>query len=178
MQIINHQSSFINDRYKVSVIGLGNELRGDDGIGVHAIRMLQGMLPSEVPCQEIGSAVLQAQDLLEASQTVIVIDAVRAGSTPGTILLMDVADARLNHSDSLHDLSIPGLLRLIPQERRPRALVVGIEPQTTDYALTLSNPVAYALPKIQYIVTQMVDLLSRHQVSLEALHEAITAELP
>ena len=67
-------------KFKVLVLGLGNELLTDDGVGVHVLRTLQKQPPANgVLFAEIGTAILHSQHLLEQAETVIAIDAVRAG---------------------------------------------------------------------------------------------------
>ncbi len=95
---------------------------------------------------------LQAQDLFEQSKHIIAIDALKAGGPPWSLYLMDATDARLSRAYSLHHLSLPGLLRMMPASRRPRVSVIGIEPRDLDYGLTLSNPVADTLDRITQCV--------------------------
>ena len=138
------------------VIGLGNELMADDGVGVHAVRRLGRILPANIPCVEIGTATLKAQTLCEEADLVVAIDAVQAGGRPGSVYVFDPTDAVLPGADSLHDLSLAGLMRMIPPDQRPRALVVGVEPARLDYALSLSPPVEAALPDVIETVCQLV----------------------
>lgn len=127
------------------ILGLGNVLMSDDGLGVHAVRALveRGLSPDR--CIEIGTAVLKAQGLLEEADSVIAIDAIQADGPPGTMYCMDIDDAALSRRETLHDLSITGVLRLIPEDKRPRVRVVGIEPERLDYGMTLSETVAGAM---------------------------------
>lgn len=127
------------------VLGLGNVLMSDDGLGVHAVRALldRGMSPDR--CVEVGTAALKAQGLLEEAESVIAIDAIQAGGRPGTLYDMNIDDAALSRRETLHDLSIVGVLQLIPADKRPRVRVVGIEPQCLDYGMDLSETVAEAM---------------------------------
>lgn len=58
---------------------------------------------------------------------------------------MNIDDAALSRRETLHDLSIVGVLQLIPADKRPRVRVVGIEPQCLDYGMDLSETVAEAM---------------------------------
>jgi hydrogenase maturation protease len=137
------------------ILGLGNVLMSDDGVGVHAVRALvsEGLSPHQ--CIEVGTAVLKAQELLEEAESVIVIDAIQANGKPGTVYCMDAHDAALSRRETLHDLSIAGVLRLIPKAMRPRVQIVGVEPDCLDYGMSLSNTVAEAmtplLTKVKYL---------------------------
>ncbi len=138
------------------ILGLGNELMSDDGLGVHAVRALveQGMSPDR--CVEVGTAALKAQGLLEEAESVIAIDAIQADGRPGTLYCMDIDDVALSRRETLHDLSIAGVLRMIPEDKRPKVRIVGIEPECLDYGMDLSQTVAEAmmplLTKIQCLV--------------------------
>ena len=141
---------------RIAVIGLGNELMADDGVGIHAIRRLRTVLPPEAPCVEIGTASLQAQDICEQSDIVIALDAVQANGSPGSVYLLDITDVATPEAESLHSLSLAGVIRLIPPARRPRVLVVGVEPARVEYSLTLSEPVEAALPRVICVVCEIV----------------------
>lgn len=148
---------------EVLVLGLGNELLTDDGVGVHAVRKLQHELSMEgVVAAQVGTAILHAQDLLEQAVCVIAIDAVRAGDKPGAIYRFDIDQARLDQPASLHDLGIVGVMRLIPQPDRPAVTILGIEPETIDYGMELSPAVGAVLPRVVEITRDMVtEILSR-----------------
>lgn len=148
-------------RTRIAVIGLGNELMADDGVAIHAVRQLRDVLPAEVPCVEIGTAVLQAQAMCEQTDTIVAIDAVYADGPPGAVYTFDLTEQSRPKADSLHNLSLAGLLSMIPVDERPRVVVVGVEPATIDYALELSEPVGAALPEVVRIVSSIVE--SIHQ---------------
>jgi hydrogenase maturation protease len=151
-------------KIEVLVLGLGNELLTDDGVGIHAVRMLGQEPPMEgVVVAQAGTAVLHAQDLLEQAAFVIAIDAVRAGDKPGSIYRFDIDQARINQSVSLHDLGIVGVMQLIPQQARPAVTILGIEPGSLNYGMELSPAVGAALPRVVRIVRDMItEILSRN----------------
>lgn len=143
------------------MIGLGNELMADDGVGIHAIRRLRDVLPAETPCVEIGTATLRAEALCEQVDIVIAIDAVHADGRPGSVYVLDIDDVAMPEVDSLHSLSLAGLMHFIPQDRRPRVLVVGVEPACLVYGLALSEPVEAALPHVIRVVCEIVKASGR-----------------
>jgi len=142
---------------RIAVIGLGNELMADDGVGVHAIRRLREILPADVSCVEIGTASLRAQAVCEQAQIVIAVDAVQAGGPPGSVYVFDIADASIPRAESLHSLSLAGLIRLIPPAERPQVVVVGVEPARVECSLTLSEAVEVALPRVIHVVKEIVE---------------------
>ena len=81
---------------KILVAGVGNLLRGDDGFGVAAAhRLLEQQLPAEVRVIEVGiGGIHLVQELMELTDSLIVLDAIDFGREPGTVLVVrpEVAD--------------------------------------------------------------------------------------
>src|SRR5664280_160444 len=74
------------------VIGCGNLLASDDGVGIEIVRRLQEMeLPQGVQIVEAGTPGLQLLDIWEKAEQVIIVDAVRSGEPVGTIHCFDAA---------------------------------------------------------------------------------------
>ena len=152
-----------NKQIEVLVLGLGNELLTDDGVGVHVVRMLQKETVIEgVVVAEVGTAIIHAQHLLEQAACVIAVDAVQAGDKPGAIYRFDIDQAPLNQPASLHELGIVGLMQLIPEQDRPEVTILGVEPEKIDYGMELSLAVQAALPRVVQTVREMImKILSR-----------------
>jgi hydrogenase maturation protease len=131
------------------IAGLGNERLRDDGAGIHAVRELAKAPPRGVEIAEVGTAVLHAHYILEWATRILVIDAMKAGGEPGTIYLLGGRDLeRRRQMTSLHELSLLGVLRFLPEENTPDLVVLGIEPAVIDYGKELSSEVARAVPKV------------------------------
>ena len=144
---------------RILIVGIGNALLQDDGVGVHAVRELIKDPPSGVMCVEVGTAVLDALHLIEWADKILVIDAMKAHGAPGTIYLSDVREIQETKVEaSLHELSFLNVLRLLsPDSKIPQISVMGIEPESIDYGLELSPTVRAALPKIMLVITDMVE---------------------
>lgn len=138
------------------IVGLGNVLLMDDGVGVHAVRALQLKPPAGSQVVEVGTAVLDALDLLEAADLVLALDAIQSGGTPGTIYRLDPAGLELKKTGtSLHELDLLAALRMLPADKRPRVIVLGVEPARIDYGLELTPEVAAALPEFLDVVQRV-----------------------
>ena len=133
---------------KVLVLGMGNLLLGDEGIGVHAAQtLMRSELPEGVKVLDIGTAILDSLLDLEDADFVIVIDAVKADGTPGTIYRVPFSDMqRPENIASMHGFDLSRVLALAGRETFPEVLVIGVEPAVIDWSLELSPPVAEALP--------------------------------
>jgi hydrogenase maturation protease len=131
------------------ILGLGNLLLTDDGVGIHAVRALAADPPPGVLLREVGTAVFDALPALECASRVIAIDAIDAGQPPGTVVRfeLDPADAPPT-PPSLHDLDLPALVRSMPEARRPPVVVVGIQPAVVSLGTALSPVVSASLPAL------------------------------
>ena len=98
----------------VRVIGCGNPLVSDDGVGVRVIEELkQTVLPSDVELITAGNDPFRVLDMLRGVDKVIIVDAA-AGATPGEIMRLTPKDIELSKKTgfSLHHVSIAQVLEL------------------------------------------------------------------
>jgi len=133
------------------VLGLGNVLCGDDGLGVVAVHLLQRryQVPDGVSVLDGGTLGLSLLPQLEDARQVILIDAIRADGPPGSLVRLEGDDvapavaARL----SVHQVGVVDLLDGAHwRERYPTRLVLlGLVPQTLELGLKRSVPVEAAL---------------------------------
>jgi hydrogenase maturation protease len=135
----------------VLVLGLGNFLRGDEGLGVHALRRLVERydLSPEVEAIDGGTLGLGLLPYLENASALLVIDAVQAGRPPGSLIRLqdDEIMPALAVKLSLHQA---GLRELLATSRLmgtcpPTVVLWGIEPGHTGWSTELSAPVAASL---------------------------------
>lgn len=141
----------------VLIIGIGNALLGDEGLGVHVARKLleQKALPTQVEVLEAGTALLDFLPEMARYSRVILVDAVRAGREPGTLYRAElVCDSGLelgsNPLLSLHEwglcetLLVAERLGLLPR----RLTLVGAEPESIAPRLELSPVLGRAAEQI------------------------------
>jgi len=132
------------------VLGLGNQLLGDEGVGVHAAEeLLSGRLPSDVVVLDVGTAVLDALPAMEVAQRIVVVDAVRANQAPGTVYRVPFDEMR--HPQvigSVHGFDLSRVLALSGRADVPEVVVIGVEPESIDWSLELSPPVREAMPAV------------------------------
>ena len=132
---------------RLLIVGLGNVLMGDDGVGVHAVRALLEEPIAGVTAVEVGTAVFDALHLFEECDVVLALDAIQAGEEPGAVyqLVPDDAAARAPGS-SMHELGVRDALAMLPSEKRPRLVVLGVEPHTIACGMELSARIEAILP--------------------------------
>ncbi len=141
----------------ILVLGVGNILLRDEGVGVHVVRALQDVaLPAGVELYDGGTAGFALIDVLANRQKVIVIDAVDAGRPAGTVLRLTPRDLgdQPGVKLSLHEVSFAETLRAAEQlGLAPREVVIlGVQPQTVAYGLDLSPQIAGLIPQIVELV--------------------------
>jgi len=156
-----------SENTRIAIIGLGNLLLADDGVGVHAVRALKQNCPAGIVIAEAGSAILHCQHLLEDADHVIAIDAAHADGPPGTIYHFRADDVQIDQQFSLHDLGIIGVLKLIPDHLRPTVHIIGVEPEIIDYSMELSPTVGAVLPQLLEAVRRTVNEITQrdHQAA-------------
>lgn len=135
-------------RKKILVLGMGNLLLQDEGVGVHAAQALMRQdLPGCVKVLDIGTAILDALTDLEEADFIIVVDAVKADGIPGTVYRVPFSEMeRPEVIGSMHGFDLSRVLALSGRKTAPEVLVIGVEPGIIDWSMELSPPVAEALP--------------------------------
>lgn len=136
------------------VIGLGNLLRGDDGVGVRLAQMLaKESWPDDVEMVDGGTPGLGLIPLLEGRQRVILVDAADIGQPPGTFRRFTLEDVVLTgaelhlaiHAAGLREaLLLATALKMVPDQ----VVIFGVQPANIDWRNRLSPPVEAALPEL------------------------------
>lgn len=144
------------------VLGAGNELMKDEGVGVHAIRALQAELPrlnNAVELIDSGTSP-DLNHLVQGADKLIIIDAVKGSCEPGTIYRF-TADQIVNDTGvttSLHQMGIIESLRMMELTggRPTQTVVIGVEPAEIDIGLELSQHIQTRMPKIIQTVLEEI----------------------
>lgn len=145
------------------IIGLGNRLMTDDGVGLEALRAFEEAydLPDGVDLLDGGTLGLDLLVHLEGYPRVLMADCVTVGHPPGTVLRLEGDDIPRAFAQCLspHQMGLTDLLAVLElQGRLPEALVVlGVEPESIEPGLELSAPVRAALPRL---AREMADTLA------------------
>ena len=142
----------------ILVLGLGNVLLRDDGVGVRVVESLQQhfAFPATVALLDGGTLGLDLLPWLDGLQGLVVVDAVAFGRAPGQISHLEGADVRecLHLKMSPHQVGLRDLLAAASLLGRKPARVVlwGAEPERLDPGTELSPTVAGALPALRQAV--------------------------
>lgn len=143
------------------VVGVGNEMMRDDGVGVVAARALQGeSLGEGVRVVELGARGLDLICEMEGVTRVIVIDAVKTGGEPGSIYRFTPEEARSVNSrtSSLHGIDLLDVLELAAVTKiRPQVVIVGVEPEEVAPGQSLSEAVRSRVAQVVEVVKDLID---------------------
>jgi hydrogenase maturation protease len=132
------------------VLGIGNVLLRDEGIGCHVVHALEGIPLPNVKIIDGGTCpdVLQFP---EDADKLIIVDAVKGGGRPGQIYRFHLEDITLEQKPflSLHDVSLVDSLMLIQLWHNiGEAVVIGVEPGEINWGLELSPELQEKMPQI------------------------------
>ncbi len=145
------------------VLGLGNALRGDDGVGPAVIEWLERQeLPGSVETIDGGTSGLDIVSILMGRERAIIVDAADVGRAPGAWVRFTPDGARLKDNDtalSLHAagpadaLALGAALNMLP----PTIIIYGVQPQSLDWSTQLSDEVQAAVTKVgQAILAEVI----------------------
>jgi len=150
---------------KTLVLGIGNDLLADEGVGVHAVRRLQGEMGerADVELLDGGTLSFTLAGPIAGADHLIVIDATQLHAAPGTVRLFrnEEMDEFLNAGKrkSVHEVGLIDLMaiaRLTDALPRERALI-GVQPQKVDWATAPTPAVTDALPAVCALTRRLID---------------------
>ncbi len=140
-----------NERGRPVIVGLGNALRSDDGVGVCAVQLLRELAPGDVELVELGCAGPDLALLLEGAQRAVIIDAVEAGRAPGSIVEFAPEGAPANlRFCTTHEIGLLealGVARALDKLPR-RTVVLGVQVASTAPGRELSPAVRAAVAQV------------------------------
>ncbi len=144
----------------ILLLGLGNILLQDEGLGVRALERLcaRYQLPTEVHPLDGGTLGLDLLPYLEQASHLLIIDAVHIGQSPAGLVRLEGEQMlpALTKKLSAHQVGLRELLA-VSQLRNtlpPRLVLWGMEPAGLDWGLDLTPPVAAALDGLVTAVVQ------------------------
>ena len=147
---------------RIVVIGIGNLLLMDEGIGVHTINELEKHdLPGSIEIYDGGTGGFKLIDLMHGAARVIFIDAVETGKAPGSVTIFSSEEVRSiynNKKYSLHDTDLMEIIKMTKILGNPPMIeIVGIQPKTINYGTTLSKELADSMSNIINTVLRRIE---------------------
>lgn len=142
---------------KIMVMGVGNVLLSDEGLGVQFLNELSGdALPNNVELLEGGTAGLELVHLIQDVDFLIIIDAINAKDEPGAIFRFEPEKLKIlpeQFEVSFHQVGILEVLAMANiLGNAPQTLIFGIQPKSLEWGLDLSPEVYEVFPKIKDLI--------------------------
>lgn len=154
----------------VLVLGLGNILMTDEGVGVHVVQRLQKFaLPENVEIIDGGTAGLDILLSRQKPYRLIIIDALKAGQKPGFLYKIRFKTGEKNKFSQIFDNNLSklslhqvGLIDALNAAERlncqpEKIVIIGVEPDQISCGLELTESVKQKVPEIIKIVLEELD---------------------
>lgn len=164
---MSHRAETRTQPSQAAVVGFGNILLKDEGIGIHVIKRMDSMPRNsarEYLLVDGGTCPDVFFSLPEEISTLIVVDAVKGGGEPGSIYRFTPDDIEFNRVTitSLHQLGLrEGLGMMKDSGKYPeRVIVIGVEPKEIDWGLNIS-------PQLEKMVRQVILLVEQEIANID-----------
>jgi hydrogenase maturation protease len=151
---------------KVLLIGIGNEYRSDDGIGLGIARKICERHLSSVNVKEESGEGATLMEAWQGYETVILVDAISSGAKPGTILKIDaskeIGSAKFFHY-STHAFSVTEAIELARAMKTlpPKLFVYGIEGVNFNAGVDISHVVQESAKQVVDQILKDIELISQ-----------------
>ena len=158
------------NRNQITILGIGNTLYTDEGLGVHAIEALEKQYGQDVQVELIDGSTdgMSLLGPVEDTDYLIVIDAINAGKEGGTIIELHGNDipAYYGIKMSIHQLGFQEVLLASKlREKYPKNIVmIGMQPTSLELAIGLSKTNEAQLPELIKRVEQQINIWKSQMV--------------
>lgn len=154
----------IYDDYENSIVvlGVGNILLTDEGLGVHVVEDLKAnyTFTPQMSLIDGGTMGMELLTYMRGMKKILLIDAVNGGEAPGTIYEFPHRELEQYFTDhiSVHEVGMQDILRIRAIQENPLedAIVIGVEPESLDVGFEPSAPVQKALPEVKERVLRVL----------------------
>lgn len=150
---------------KPVVLGLGNPLFQDEGLGIHLIhQLMQTSANEQVDFVDGGTDALALLGVVEEAEHLLIIDAIDGDYPPGTICQFAGKEIPLLVAGrmSVHQIGFQEVLALAELRGKLPAhiVLIGVQPESLDWGTELSPPVAKTLPCLTEMVYEQINAWS------------------
>lgn len=154
--------SLMSSSSKVAIIGLGNTLRRDDGIGIHVLALLQERFnPNDIAFLNFGIASFGLVNTINDFRKVLLIDAIDADLKPATLRIFKLDEVSCQTKEkklSSHELSLGDLLDLAKTLGVSSDVhIAGIQIKDVSYGLEMTHELETAKTGIAEEIRKFID---------------------
>ncbi len=159
-----------NSSPNIIILGVGNLLLSDEGVGVHVANELMKMdLSPEVSVVEGGTDGFSLLNIITEADRLIIIDAVKGDAPPGSIYRFDIGEVQnspFGFKTSVHQIGILEVLDLSNLiGKTPHTTVIGIEPKCLEMGMELSPEIKAKIPRIIELILDELKREAKHHLS-------------
>lgn len=174
-----------DDSPRLAVVGVGNEIMRDDGVGPRVIEALDADSfddRDEVRLYDAGTTAFLALEAMSGCEEAIVVDAIDVGESPGSITEYRFADGAFDRRPpemTMHDVSFTEALHYASDtyDLPERVRIIGVQPDVLEPGLELSDPVADAVSEVTALITQHIRTDGTNGKAIEsARNHQVTAD--
>ncbi|AGK96653.1 MAG: HyaD/HybD family hydrogenase maturation endopeptidase [Clostridium sp.] len=149
------------------ILGIGNILLKDDGVGVYTIRELENeKLPSTIELVDGGTSTLDTLSYFLDYKKVIIVDCLKAGYEPGTIYKINPEDIKSYKSEnlSIHDVQILDVVKIANMLGKfPKVTIFGIEPEKICLDTEMTETMKNKIPEVIKLLKMELDLKEKQE---------------
>ena len=149
------------------ILGIGNVLLKDDGVGVYTIRELENeKLPSTIELVDGGTSTLDTLSYFLDYKKVIIVDCLKAGYEPGTIYKINPEDIKSYKSEnlSIHDVQILDVVKIANMLGKfPKVVIFGIEPEKICLDTEMTETMKNKIPEVIKLLKMELDLKEKQE---------------
>ena len=158
---------------KVMVLGVGNILLRDEGVGVRVVERLKETysFPDNVELMDGATAGLDLLPFMEGAAHVIIVDTVKTSEPPGSIFRFtpDEIDKKVPYKTSLHQIGMVEVFTIAEAlGKKMEAVIIGIQPENMeDWGLEMTPTIEAKIPELMELVIKELDALGITAIPIE-----------
>lgn len=142
------------------IIGCGNLLLKDEGIGVHLIEYLKKKdLPEDIELVDGATAGFDLLPFFDGAEKVVIVDAIRAEGSPGAVYRFTPDDFSVESAlkTSLHDITLYEIFKIAAKlGKLPTVTIFGVQPKDITWGMELSQDLKKLLPELGDLVIKEI----------------------
>ncbi len=154
----------MDGKRNILVLGVGNSLRSDDGVGIYVINALSSRSRhrSDVQFLDGGTMGLWLLPEIEQARALIVVDAAEIGAPPGEVRRFEGGELDLQLAGTkrtAHEVAVADLIGAARLTGRSpdRCALVAVQPASTDWGLSPTEAVKVAIPRACDAVLSLIE---------------------
>jgi len=145
--MLNHLKSHLKG--KVVIVGIGNTMRSDDGVGALLASRLKDKVAFRVFDVGVSPENYLEKIIKEGPDTIVIIDAVDFGAKPGEFQILEAQDLKTANLFATHNASISLAINYLQSNLRADIIILIIQPKSIAFGEELSQEIARTLDNLE-----------------------------